>query len=136
MMDPQTYTIGQIAKMFDLNTSTLRYYEAMGLLDPVAKNKSGHRVYTYHEIRRLKFIMSLRQGGIPIEVIQEYVSLFHQGIHTVPERKALLEKELKILKQKQADLSLVITELEDMIANYEDTFLKREIENRKNPNYG
>ena len=48
--------ICEISDMFHLTQDTLRYYEKIGLLDPVSKDKKGNRDYQPKDIRRLEFI--------------------------------------------------------------------------------
>ena len=38
-------TIGEASKKFEISTDTLRYYERIGLIPPVPRNKSGLRDY-------------------------------------------------------------------------------------------
>ncbi len=124
-------TIAQTSKKFNIPTSTLRYYESMGLMDPVEKNSSGHRVYKEKDFRRINFIKTLRLAGITVEQIKTYVDLFHVGEHTIPERKQILIDQLDVLRQHAKDLNDVIQELENVIDNYEDTLMKRELEQRR-----
>ncbi len=126
-----TLTIAQTSKKFNIPTSTLRYYESSGLIDPVQKNESGHRVYTEKEFRRIRFIKTLRSAGITIEQIKIYVDLFHLGEHTIPQRKQILIDQLKILEMQAETLQNVISDLKDTIQNYEDTLVKRELEQRR-----
>ena len=131
------YTIGEIAELFGLAQSTLRYYESEGLLDPVQRNEGGRRIFTQKEIRRIRFILTLRNAGIPVEEIKQYVKLFHEGVHTIPERKQILVSRLDILKDEVNKLNAVIQDLEEIIRSYEDTLMKRELDSRRNdPNYG
>lgn len=130
-------SIGETSKKFNIPASTLRYYESAGLLDPVAKNSSGHRIYGEKEFRRINFICILKNAGIPIEEISRYVDLFHQGVDTIPERKQILVDQLTVLHKQVEDLNDVIHELEAIIENYEETLMKRELDNRrKDPTYG
>jgi len=126
-------TIAQTSKKFNIPISTLRYYESMGLMDPVEKNSSGHRVYKEKDFRRINFIKTLR-AGITVEQIKAYVDLFHIGEHTIPERKQILIDQLDVLRQHAKDLNNAIQELESMIDNYEDTLMKRELEQRRKNN--
>lgn len=49
-----TYTIKEVSEMFHLPSSTLRYYEDLGILTNVGRSKSGQRVYIQGHINRLK----------------------------------------------------------------------------------
>jgi DNA-binding transcriptional MerR regulator len=124
-------TIAQTSKKFDIPAPTLRYYESIGLMDPVEKNASGHRVYKEKDFRRINFIKTLRLAGVTIEQIKEYVDLFHEGVDTIPKRKQILINQLQILKEHANELNRIINELEDIINNYEDTLMKRELDQRK-----
>lgn len=131
------YTIKETAEHFGISAPTLRYYEKEGLLDPVEKNQSGHRIYGEKEFRRISFIMTLRTAGIPVEDIRRYVDLFHQGPGTIPERKQMLEDQLSELRNEAEKLNEVIRRLEGIINNYEETLMKRELTSRKeDPFYG
>lgn len=118
--------ISQVAQKFGLSIDTVRYYEKAGLIDPVAKNESGRKVYQEKEMRRINFIKCMRQAGMSIENIKMYVDLFHEGLDTIPERKTILENQLKKLMHQQEELDNQIGFLEDKIANYEQTLVKRE----------
>ena len=65
-----------------------------------------------------------------VEQIKTYVDLFHEGEHTIPQRKELLINQLANLKQQVEELQTVIQYLENKIDNYEDTLVKRELEQR------
>ncbi len=131
------YTIKQTAEHFGISAPTLRYYEKEGLLDPVGKNQSGHRMYGEREFRRINFILTLRMAGVPVEDIRRYVALFHQGAETIPERKQMLEDQLSELRNEAKKLNEVIRRLEGIIDNYEETLMKRELTSRKeDPFYG
>lgn len=124
-------TIAQTSQRFNIPAPTLRYYESIGLMDPVEKNASGHRVYKEKDLRRINFIKTLRTAGVTIEQIKTYVDLFHVGEHTIPQRKQILIDQLDILRQHVDELNSVIQELENIIENYESTLMKRELDQRR-----
>ena len=131
------YSVGETAKMFGIAPSALRYYESEGLLEPVPKNEGGRRVYGTKEIRRIRFIITLREAGISVEGIRQYVDLFYAGAETIGERKQILVDHLDRLKQEAERLNELISQLEEMINTYEDTFIKREMDSRTaDPFYG
>ncbi len=130
-------SIKEAAQKFGLAPSALRWYESEGLLDPVPKSESGHRMYGPKEYRRINFIVPLRNAGVPVEEIRRYVELFHEGEQTIPVRKQILIDRLTLLKEEAGKLNDVIRQLETMIDHYEDTLMKRELDSRRNdPHYG
>ncbi len=75
-------TIKEVASKFSLTNDTLRYYEKVGLIGPIKKNKSGIRDYQEEDLRRIEFIKCMRSAGIPIEILKKYVDLYDLGDST------------------------------------------------------
>ena len=82
-------TITEVSKKYDLSQDTLRYYERIGLLPAVNRNKSGIRDYTDEDCKWVEFIKCMRGAGLPIEVLIEYVALFQEGESTIQARKEI-----------------------------------------------
>ncbi len=66
------YTIGEVAEMFDVNTSNIRYWEnEFNILKP-HKNKKGNRMFTVEDIENLKIIYHLlKEKGMTIKGAQK-----------------------------------------------------------------
>lgn len=118
--------ISEIADRYNLSIDTIRYYEKAGLIDPVGKNESGRKVYEEKEMWRINFVKCMRQAGMSIEKIKQYVDLFHEGLETIPERKRILESQLDMLIEQQKELDAQVEFLQKKIANYENTIVKKE----------
>lgn len=123
-------TISEVCKQFEINQTALRYYEKAGLMEPVEKDASGHRFYQEKDIRRINFIMCMRKAGLGIEMIKQYVELFNEGEHTIPDRKEILIKQRQMIKEQIDELQNVHDYLNHKIENYENTLMKRELEQR------
>ena len=52
----QQYTISRLAKAVGVPTTTLRYYERVGLLEPEDRTEGNYRLYTDESLSRIKFI--------------------------------------------------------------------------------
>jgi len=61
-------TITEVSKKYELSPDTLRYYERIGLLPSVNRNKGGIRDYTEEDCKWIEFIKCMRGAGLPIEV--------------------------------------------------------------------
>lgn len=85
-------TITEVSEKFDVSQDTLRYYERIGLIPRVNRNKSGIRNYTEEDCKWVEFIKCMRNAGLPIEVLIEYVGLFQQGGETIDARKELFNR--------------------------------------------
>jgi DNA-binding transcriptional MerR regulator len=83
-------TITKVAEQYGLSTDTLRYYERIGLIPTVQRNKAGNRDYNETDCNRVKFVKCMRSAGIPVESLTEYVRLFLMGEETRETRKTIL----------------------------------------------
>ncbi len=86
------YTIGQIAEMFDLPISTLRYYDKQGLF-PSLQRESGIRRFSDNEIEALRVIECLKKSGLEIKDIKLFMDWCAQGPSTYSDRFALIQKQ-------------------------------------------
>ena len=125
-------TISEVSKKYDLSQDTLRYYERIGLLPGVGRNKSGLRDYSEDDCMWVEFIKCMRSAGLPIEVLIEYVNLFYQGPSTTKARRELLIEQRGVLSERMEELKKTIERLDYKIAYYDNT-LKLMEEELKNP---
>ena len=119
-------TIAEVSKKYDLTADTLRYYERIGLLPVVNRGNSGNRDYTEENCRCVQFIKCMRNAGLSIEVLIEYVTLFQLGDETVGIRKELLMEQRKHIVEKIEELKNTLSYLDKKIDGYEDNMLKFE----------
>ncbi|WP_094605770.1 HTH-type transcriptional regulator AdhR [Sporomusa silvacetica DSM 10669] len=111
--------ISEVSEKFDIPQDTLRYYERIGLIPHVNRNKSKIRDYTEEDCRWVEFVKCMRSAGLPIEVLIEYVGLFQQGDETVEARKELLIEQRTQLKARMEDMKKTLERLDYKIARYE-----------------
>ena len=71
-------TIAEASRKYGLSPDTLRYYERIGLLPPVPRNKSGIRDYDEESCRWIELMRCMRKAGVQIEALIEYVALYRQ----------------------------------------------------------
>ena len=86
------YSIGQVAEMFGLPISTLRYYDKQGLF-PNMERASGIRRFSDQEIEALRVIECLKRAGMEIKDIRQFMDWCAEGPSTYPQRKALFEAQ-------------------------------------------
>ena len=68
----KTYNIREIGQIFDLPSSTLRYYEELGILPEVKRDEHKQRVYTDEHIDRLQAITCFKRTGLPMSKIHDF----------------------------------------------------------------
>ncbi len=88
------YTIGQVAEMFDLPISTLRYYDKQGLFPKLAR-ESGIRKFSDNEIEALRVIECLKKSGLEIKDIKLFMEWCTEGSATYSNRFELIHKQKK-----------------------------------------
>lgn len=86
------YTIGQVAEMFHLPVSTLRYYDRQGLF-PRLERESGIRRFGESELEALRVIECLKKTGMEIKDIRQFMVWCMEGPATYPQRKAMFEAQ-------------------------------------------
>ncbi|OME85159.1 MerR family transcriptional regulator [Paenibacillus sp. FSL A5-0031] len=118
--------IAEVSAKFELSPDTLRYYERVGLIPRVNRNKSGIRDYTEEDCRWVEYIKCMRGVGLPIEILIEYVALYQQGDETIGTRKELLIEQHKLLAKKMEEMKKGLERMDDKIARYEQTILNKE----------
>ncbi|MEW5920754.1 MAG: MerR family transcriptional regulator [Bacillota bacterium] len=119
-------TITEVSEKFDIPQDTLRYYERIGLIPRVNRNKSGIRDYTEEDCNWVEFIKCMRSAGLPIEVLIEYVELFQLGDATIEARKELLIEQRKQLIAKIEAMQKTLERLNYKIAVYEQVVVEKE----------
>lgn len=124
-------TITEVSKKYGLSADTLRYYERVGLIPTVHRNKSGVRDYNQEDCNWVEFIKCMRGAGLPIEVLIDYVTMFQQGDSTIDERKALLIDQRKALGEKIEEMNKTLERLDHKIDLYEKGVMMNEKELRE-----
>ncbi|MGL4982358.1 MAG: MerR family transcriptional regulator [Treponemataceae bacterium] len=119
-------TISEVCKKYDLSIDTLRFYEKSKLLPMVTRNKSGYRFYTESDCKWIEFIKCMRSAGIPIKVLQNYITLFHQGKETHQQRKQILQEQLLVIEKRMADIQDTHEKLAYKIKHYDDFMINLE----------
>lgn len=103
--------IAEVSKRYGVSTDTLRYYERIGLLRHVPRNKSGIRDYDEASCNAVEFVKCMRDAGMSIESLVEYMELLEQG-DEIRERIAGLERALARLEYKIEHYDEVMTATE------------------------
>src|SRR5512139_3776778 len=110
----RTYAIGEISLLVGLSQRTIRYYEEIGLLQSIRRIENGKRVYTDHDVRRLKFINRLKVLGLSLAEMVDLEKIYRKQRNN----REILPKLLEILDQRAAQIDERIAQL---------TALKKEI---------
>ncbi|MEG8980328.1 MerR family transcriptional regulator [Priestia megaterium] len=107
------YSISEVAKELNLTTYTLRYYDKEGLLPFVERTPSGTRLFKESDINALKIIECLKDTGMPIKEIKNFIDWCTDGDSTLQqrydmflERKAVVEAQLEEMNKTMEIINL------------------------------
>ena len=118
MTESQQYSIRAFADIFGLTPATVRYYESLGLISP-QRSVNQRRFYTEKDVDWMRFILHLKNTGMSMEQLQQYVLLRSQGDITITERLELFLQTRDDFLQQQAKLQKHLQILNDKIEWYQ-----------------
>ena len=107
-----TFTIGELAREFDLTTRAIRFYEDCGLLEP--QRLGRHRVYTARDRTRLKLTLRGKRLGLTLAEVKDLVDMYESPRDTQAQLKkflAVLATHRAQLEQQMADLNATLDEV-------------------------
>ena len=94
--DEPCYVISVAARMIQVHSQTLRYYEREGLLEP-ARSRGNIRLYSQRDIEKLRRIKTLTEDlGINLAGVQVVMRMM--------DRMAEMEKEIQKLTEQVTEL--------------------------------
>lgn len=85
------YSIQQVAKLTNISSHTLRYYERIGLILDIDRSSSGHRRYSDFDLEWISFLKQLKRTGMPLEQMKKFAELRRLGDCTARQRRKILE---------------------------------------------
>ncbi|MEP7190423.1 MAG: MerR family transcriptional regulator [Roseiflexaceae bacterium] len=124
-MEPEL-TIKQVAQQTGLSIDTLRYYERIGLLEPIGRAQNGHRRYTQHDIAWIDLLIRLRNTGMPRAQMVRFAQLRRHGSATATERRLILEQHQQVLEQRRIELEQHMAALHQKILRIKDVEEQRD----------
>jgi DNA-binding transcriptional MerR regulator len=117
-MQDSGFTIRNMAERCGMTAHTLRYYERVGLIQPVGRARNGHRRYTDADAAWLNFLHCMRATSMPIREMQRYAALREIGDETSEQRRRLLEDHQATIAAQIEALQKAHSLLTHKIANY------------------
>ena len=86
--------IGELAETAGVTTTTVRYYESIGLLAPPERTTSGYRDYGPPAVERLRFVRDAQASGLSLAEVQSVLELKDAGAGSCAHTRSLLERHL------------------------------------------
>jgi DNA-binding transcriptional MerR regulator len=113
-LPPPSFTIGELAREFDLTTRAIRFYEDCGLLAP--RRRGRQRVYSQRDRTRLKLTLRGKRLGLTLAEVKDLVDMYESPRDTGPQLKrflVVLATHREQLEQQLADLEATLAEVRE-----------------------
>jgi len=118
IMQTSGFTIHTMAERCGMTAHTLRYYERVGLIQPVGRARNGHRRYSEADAAWLNFLHCMRATNMPIRELQRYAELRELGDATSEQRRKILEDHHAAIAAQIDELQRAHALITHKIANY------------------
>lgn len=106
--------IGELAKSIGLTTRTLRYWEEVGIIESEERADGANRGYSPYFVRRIKFIMKLKELGLTIKEMQDLYVVYGEAKQTdrlIPQLIQILDRHINAVDEKVARLASLRKEI-------------------------
>ena len=96
--------IGELAKLTNTSTKTIRFYEDSGLLPPPARSPSGYRDYGPEVMDRLRFIHRGQAAGLTLQKVRQILAIHDRGEVPCGHVRQVLSSRLDQVRAQIAEL--------------------------------
>ena len=103
-MEEKLYTMKQVCKQTGLSYDTLKFYCNEGLVPHVKRDKNNYRVFNQRDINWINSLSCLKNCGMSIQEMKEYLKLCLEGEKSIPYRQVVLDHKLQDLELKKQEL--------------------------------
>lgn len=115
----RTFSIGDAAKLLNVPTSTLRFYEKEQLLPHVARTASGLRRYSINDLTFLRLVECLKATGMPLKEIRGFVDMVDRGDDSIDDRLAFFQRQKQRLEEQKAALEAQMSAVDFKVWYYQ-----------------
>lgn len=116
------YSMKEACKLTDMTYETLKFYCNEGLVPNVKRDKRNYRIFDDHDIKWIQSLNCLKNCGMGIAEMKEYLALCLKGESSIPERKIILNHKKEALLQSINKLQQAV-EYIDWKQNFYDEVL-------------
>lgn len=107
-------SIGEVSTALGLTTRTLRYWEEVGIIESVPRADGATRGYTPYFVRRIKFILKLKELGLTIKEMQDLYTAYGDAKQTermIPRLVQILDEHINMVDVKMSKLASLRNEI-------------------------
>lgn len=115
------YTIREVCEKTGLTAHTLRYYEKEKLLPSVDRSAGGFRQYSDEDMEKLAMICCLKNTGMSLQEIAQFMALAREGDSTLQARCEMLKKHRESVLERMKEMQRYL----DKVTRKYDFYSKR-----------
>lgn len=114
------YTMLQACRETNMTYEALKFYCNEGLVPNVKRDQNNRRVFDSHDVAWIKSLTCLKNCGMSIQEMKEYLDLCLQGETTIPARKEILFRKRQELLERIAQLEDSVRYVDEKQQFYDD----------------
>lgn len=117
--------IGELAKASGVSVSTVRFYEAQGLMPKPQTRESGYREYEQNDLERLRLIIAAKRQRFPLKLIRTALDALDQEPEPCAEIASLVRERIKTIGREIRDLQRLQAHLQGQLVAWERATLPK-----------
>lgn len=125
------YTVKQVAEKMGMSAHTIRFYDNEGLFPRVSRDGRNVRLFSEQDLRTVAMVQCLRDTGMPLAEVKEYIQLCMLGDSTLPRRHQLIQNQVEKAEQELAAMENRIDTLRRKAEYYSGLVEEQKTVNRK-----
>ncbi len=114
------YTMKETCEKVGMTYETLKFYCNEGLIPNVERNKNNHRIFTEHQVTWIENLTCLKNCGLTIAEMKNYLNLCLIGEESIGERKDILAEKRVVLLEQLRDIQEHIAYIDKKQKFYDD----------------
>ncbi|MDY4009942.1 MAG: MerR family transcriptional regulator [Candidatus Limiplasma sp.] len=114
------YTMLQACRETNMTYEALKFYCNEGLVPNVKRDQNNRRVFDSHDVAWIKSLTCLKNCGMSIQEMKEYLDLCLQGETTIPARREILFRKRQELLERIAQLEDSVRYVDEKQQFYDD----------------
>ncbi len=109
--------IGEVAKLSDVNSKSIRRYEELGIMPKAGRTMAGYRQYSMNDVHILRFVKRARELGFSMKDIKQLVSLWKNKSRPSSQVKSIAKKHVDELEKKLEEIQSMLSTLNKLVKN-------------------
>lgn len=109
--------IGEVAKLSDVNSKSIRRYEELGIMPKAGRTMAGYRQYSMNDVHILRFVKRARELGFSMKDIKQLVSLWKNKSRPSSQVKSIAKKHVDELEKKLEEIQAMLSTLNKLVKN-------------------